>query len=104
MVYWKQKVSEPIESFIDALMVLRNQISSRIPEHELVRIPKQNLKDGLYQLVFPMSISNRDQLLEEGKRAERNLAKRSSDNHRYNPNFQRVNELDLPTKDPQETF
>ena len=100
----KQKASEPVENFIDSLMQLRNQMRNRIAEYELVRIAKQNLKEGLYQLLFPMSISNMDQLLEEGKRAERNLAKRSSESHRYQQNYRRINELEITPQDPQQSF
>ena len=100
----KQKASESLENFLDALLLLRNQMRNRISELELVRIAKQNLKDGLYQLIFPMAIHNMDQLFEEGKRAERNLAKRSSETHRYPQNFRRVNELEIPFEDPQKIF
>ena len=48
-----------------------------VDESELVKIVKDNLKDGLAQLVFPIRIETLDQLLEECKRAERNIAKRA---------------------------
>lgn len=65
-----------------------------IPEKELVMMVKDNLKDGLSQLIYPINILDMDQLLCECKRAERNLAKR---NHfRQNQNqFRKVNELDF---------
>lgn len=90
----RQNYSESAENFISEIILLKNQMRNSIPEKELVMMVKDNLKDGLSQLIYPINILDMDQLLCECKRAERNLAKR---NHfRQNQNqFRKVNELDF---------
>lgn len=88
----RQQPSETADTYIGEIVKLQNQLRFSIPEYELVRLVKDNLKDGVTQLIFPMEISTMDQLLEECRRAERNLAKRNP--YRQQPNnFRRINEL-----------
>ena len=101
----KQKPNESIEAFIDSLTMLRNQMEFRMSEEELIRKAKVNLNSNLYWLLYPMQIRSIDQLIEEGKRAERNNSKRISEMQRNNqPNCRRVNELDFTPSDPQLEF
>lgn len=96
----RQLQSESADSYISDIVKLKNQMRIQIPEHEIVRMIKDNLKDGLVQLVYPKEIETIDVLLEECRRAERNIAKRSS--HRQQQqlqNYRRVNELEY--NDPE---
>ncbi|KAI8119581.1 hypothetical protein CVS40_8859 [Lucilia cuprina] len=88
----RQHPSESSEAFIGEIIALKNQLSRGVREDELVRIVKDNLKDGIYQLIYPIPINTFDHLLEECRRAERNLSKRN--NHRQY-NTRRVNELEF---------
>ncbi|KAI8124549.1 hypothetical protein CVS40_4887 [Lucilia cuprina] len=89
----RQHPTESADSFIAEIVKLQNQLKVRIPEYELVRLVKDNLKEGVTQLIFPMEISSLDHLLEECRRAERNIAKRPS--YRLQPNHpRRINELE----------
>lgn len=74
----RQAPNETTDCFITEIIKLKNQMRVHVDETELVKIVKDNLKDGLAQLVFPIRIFSLDHLLEECKRAERNIAKRSS--------------------------
>lgn len=89
----RQGQSESADAYITEIIKLKNQMRSPISEHELVRTVKENLKDGLFQLVFPMEIHSIEELSEVCKRAERNVAKRNYGRQHYN-GTRRVNELD----------
>lgn len=96
----RQAPNESADSFITEIVKLKNQMRLHVDEAELVKIVKDNLKDGLAQLVFPITIYNFDHLLEECKRAERNISKRSS--HRMplgNP--RKIYEIEMHN-DPEE--
>lgn len=80
----RQGPNESADAFITDIVNLKNQMRVHVLESELVKIVKDNLKDGLAQLIFPIRIENLDHLLEECKRAERNIAKRYS--HRTHVN------------------
>ncbi|KAI8116446.1 hypothetical protein CVS40_11482 [Lucilia cuprina] len=73
----RQAPNESADSFISEIVRLKNQMRFHIDESELVKIIKDNLKEGLSQLLFPIRIENLENL-EECKRAERNIAKWSS--------------------------
>lgn len=96
----RQGYNESCEAFINDIIILRNQMKAPIPEIELVIIVKENLKDNIVQLVYPMRIIDIDHLIEECKRAERNILKRRSDYNRNRP-VARVHELEY---DSQENF
>lgn len=89
----RQLPSESADAFISEIMRLRNQMRMKIPEYELVRTIKDNLKEGLVQLIYPKDIDTMDELLEECKRAERNISKRNA-NRQQIQNYRRVNELE----------
>lgn len=89
----RQLPNESADTFISEIFKLKNQMRIHVAEYELVRIVKDNLKDGLAQLIFPIKIDSLDQLLEECKRAERNISKRS--NRPVMPNYRRVNEMEF---------
>lgn len=74
----RQLQSETADVYISEIIKLKNQMRVQIQEYEIVHIMKDNLKDGLVQLIFPKNIETIDELSEECKRAERNIAKRSS--------------------------
>ena len=90
----RQRNNESMEEYMNAIVALKNQLKNEIPESELVRIVKDNLNSSLSPLLFPMKIYCMEQLLDEGKRAERNLEKHSDRPMMRNTNYKRINELD----------
>lgn len=96
----RQTPNESADAFISDIIKLKNQMRVHVAESELVKIVKDNLKDGISQLVFPIRIENLDHLLEECKRAERNIAKRSSHRIPFSNN-RKVYEIDLDENDEQ---
>lgn len=91
------------EDFCEAIIVLKNQMRDQIPEFELVRIVKDNLKEGLSQLLFPININSMDRLVDECWRAKKNVAKRQKKiEHFRNMPPRRVHELDVA--DEQDRF
>lgn len=96
----RQQPSESSDNYLAEIVKLKNQMRFQVPEDELVRIIKDNLKDGISQLVFSMDIHTISQLLEECRRAECNIAKRAP--YRQIPNYRRVNELEFENYQPEE--
>lgn len=92
----RQNSTESSENFIGEIIALKNQLKRSINEEELVRIVKDNLKDGIYQLIYPIPIRTFDQLLDECRRAERNISKRSNQ-RQYT--HRRVNEVEFTEDD-----
>lgn len=97
----RQNYNENAETFINEIIYLKNQMRIAIPERELVMMVKDNLKDGLSQLIYPINIMDLDQLLCECKRAEGNLAKRTHYRQPQNQ-YKRVNELDMANESSNE--
>lgn len=97
----RQGPSETSDMYIAEIIKLKNQMRMHIPEYELVRTIKDNLKDGLLQLVFPMDIQTTEELAEVCRRAERSLAKRSSHRQQFTP--RRINELEYDETPNEET-
>ena len=89
----RQRNNESMDEFMSAITALKNQLKNEIPESELVRIVKDNLNSSLSSLLFPMRIYCMEQLLDEGRRAERNLEKHADRPIIRNPNYKRVNEI-----------
>lgn len=58
-----------------------------------VQIVKDNLKESLVQLVYPKNIETINELIEECKRAERNISKRVTYRQQQHHSYRRVNEL-----------
>lgn len=97
----RQGYNENCETYINDVIKLRNQMRTPIPELDFVRIVKENLKDSVMQLVYPMKMVCIDQLTEECKRAEKNILKRRQDYNRLRA-APKVHELEYC--DPQNNF
>lgn len=91
IVQRRQQPSESADAYISDIIRLRNQMRIQLPEYEIIRTIKDNLKEGLVQLIFSKDVQTIEELLEECKRAERSLAKRGY----YRPmnNYKRINEV-----------
>lgn len=90
----RQLPSESADIFISEIIKLKNQMRIQLQEYEIVRMIKDNLKEGLIQLIYPKNVGTIEELLEECKRAERNIAKRIS-YRQQQQNYRRINELDI---------
>lgn len=97
----RQLPSETADIYISEIVRLKNQMRIPIPEFEIVRIIKDNLKDGLVQLIYAKNIDSIDDLLEECKRAEVTMSKRLSFRQQQPHNYRRIHELE---HDLNETF
>ncbi|XP_075151748.1 uncharacterized protein LOC142225820 [Haematobia irritans] len=93
----RQHYGESADTFLNEIVSLNNQMRVSIPENELVKMVKDNLKDGLSQLIFPMYIMDMNHLLDECRRAERNLSKRNLSRQMNPQQHRRVNELEYST-------
>ena len=54
----RQAPNETADSYITEIVKLKNQIRVHVDEVDLFKIVKDNLKDSLAQLVFPITIYN----------------------------------------------
>lgn len=97
----RQGYNENCESFINDIICLRNQMKNPTPERDFVKMVKENLKDNILQLVYPMKIVCIEQLVKESKRAEQNILKRRQDLNRMRT-VPKVHELEY--EDPQSSF
>lgn len=90
----RQLPNETADIFISEIIKLKNQMRVPIPELEIVRIIKDNLKEGLVQLIYARNIESIDVLIEECRRAEANISKRM---HYRQPQqqFRRIHEIEF---------
>lgn len=91
----RQLPSESADIYISEIVKLQNQMRTPIPDFEIVQIIKDNLKDGLVQLIYAKSINSIDDLIEECKRAEVTLSKRLAYRQLHQNNVRRVHEINF---------
>lgn len=98
----RQLPSESADIFISEIVKLKNQMRVPIPEFEIVRIAKDNLKEGLVQLIYAKNIESIDDLIEECRRPEVTISKRVSYRQQQQHTYaRRVHELDLNNSEDQ---
>lgn len=67
----KQKPTETIDEYFHAMGILRSRLRNPIPEYEMVRLMKGNLRESLAKLVYPIAVYSIEQLRMECKEVER---------------------------------
>ncbi|XP_067638086.1 uncharacterized protein [Eurosta solidaginis] len=72
----KQKPGETIDDFFHAVGILRSRLRNPIPEYEMVRLVKGNLRESLAKLVYPIAVYSIEQLRMECKEVERCFPRR----------------------------
>lgn len=72
----RQRPGESIDSFFHATNRLRARLRMELPEFEMIRILKRNLRQGLAQIIYPMNIYTVEQLRDECKEVEKNILRR----------------------------
>ncbi|KAI8116919.1 hypothetical protein CVS40_11074 [Lucilia cuprina] len=72
----RQRPGEPINAYFSAMRKLRTRLRTPLPEHEVVRIIKRNLRTNLSQILYPMKIYTVEQLRDECIEIERNYFRR----------------------------
>lgn len=72
----RQRPGESIDCFFHAANKLRARLRTELPDFEMIRILKRNLRHGLAQIVYPMNIYTVEQLRDECKQVEKNFLRR----------------------------
>lgn len=74
----KQKPGESLDAFFQAVRKLRAKLRTPLPEYEMLRIIKRNLRTNIAQIVYPMNIYTVEQLRDVCKEVERNFLRRDN--------------------------
>ncbi|XP_061397869.1 uncharacterized protein LOC133333576 [Musca vetustissima] len=72
----KQKVGESIDDYFHAMKKLRSKLRTPLPETDMIRIVKRNLRPDLSHIIYAMKIYTIDQLRDECKELEKNYLKK----------------------------
>ena len=98
LVEKKQQVGESIDSYFHTMLTLRARLRTPIPDYEMIKILKGNIRENLARMIYPMTIYSIEQLREECKEIEIRFPKRDvravppQQVTRY-PNRQHINEI-----------
>ncbi|XP_050741926.1 uncharacterized protein LOC122819053 [Drosophila biarmipes] len=69
----KQKPGETIEAYIQAMLALRSRLEMPFSDFNLIKVIKMNIRDQISRIIYPIYITNMDQLRHECHDAERIL-------------------------------
>lgn len=72
----RQKSGESIDDFLQAMFALRSRLEVPVSDHDLIRIIKVNIRDGISRIIYPIWITDLEKLREECHDAERLLSSR----------------------------
>ncbi|KAI8118687.1 hypothetical protein CVS40_9620 [Lucilia cuprina] len=76
LVERKQQPQETIDAFFYAMNKLRSRLVQAIPEYDMIKIMKRNVKENVAKIVYPIAVSSVEQLRLECNEAERNFPRR----------------------------
>lgn len=95
----KQLPHETVDSYFHTMCKLRSKLNKSVPEYDMIKILKRNLKDSIAKLVYPMNIYTVDQLRHESYQIEQIFSKkdRMPFANRYVPNTRaaQLNEIEV---------
>nr|XP_036678445.1 uncharacterized protein LOC118879656 [Drosophila suzukii] len=95
----KQKPGETIEVYIQTMLALRSRLEMPFSDFDLIKVIKMNIRDQISRIIYPIYITNMDQLRHECHDAERILATRwtrhpsNLETHRGYKDRPRIDEL-----------
>lgn len=75
----RQRPGETIEAFFHAMKKLGARLRVQLPDWEMIRIIKRNLRQNLAQIVYPIQVNSMEQLRDECREVERNFIKRTAE-------------------------
>lgn len=76
LVERKQQANESLDGFFHSMCKLRSRLLQPIPEYDMIRILKRNVKESVARIVYPIAVSSVEQLRMECLEAERNFPRR----------------------------
>lgn len=74
----RQKPGETLDAFFQAIRKLRARLRTPLPEYEMIRIIKRNLRTNIAQIVYPMNLYTVEQLRDVCREVERNFLRREN--------------------------
>ncbi|KNC30758.1 hypothetical protein FF38_11769 [Lucilia cuprina] len=72
----KQRTGESIDAYFLAMRKLRSRLRTPLPEYEVIRIIKRNIRQNISQIVYPMQVFTVEHLRDECKEIEKNYGRR----------------------------
>lgn len=84
----RQIPGESIDAYFQAMRKLRSRLRTPLPEYEVIRILKRNIRQCISQIVYPIQVFSVEHLRDECKEMEKNYFKRDlsttlTGNNRY---------------------
>lgn len=76
----RQRPGETIDEYFQAMRKLRCRLRNPLPEYEVVRIIKRNLRQNISQIVYPIQVFSVEHLRNECKEVERNYFRKEHNN------------------------
>lgn len=70
------KPGESIDAYFHAMKKLRSRLRTQLPENEVIRIIKRNLRQNISQILYPMKLYSVEQLRDECKEVEKMYIRR----------------------------
>ncbi|XP_017475330.1 PREDICTED: uncharacterized protein LOC108365715 [Rhagoletis zephyria] len=90
----KQRPGESIDEYFHVVGTLRSRLRNPIPEYEIIRLVKGNLRESLAKIVYPIAAYSLEQLRLECKEVERCFPRRDRTlTSGVAPRSQHVNEI-----------
>ncbi|KAH8330081.1 hypothetical protein KR074_003058, partial [Drosophila pseudoananassae] len=74
----KQRSGESVEDYIQMMLTLRARLETPVSDFDLIKIIKMNLRERISKVVYPIHVTNLEQLRHECHDAERMLTTRWS--------------------------
>lgn len=76
----KPNSNETIDDFFHSMSRIRAKLVQAIPEYDMIKILKRNVRETVGRIVYPISVSSVEQLRIECNEAERNFPRRETRN------------------------
>ena len=71
----RQQPNESVDAYCHAISKLRAKLVKPVPDFDIIRIMKRNLRDPIARILYPMTIYTVDQLPHEGYQIELNFVR-----------------------------
>lgn len=76
LVERKQQINESIDAYFQTMSKIRSTLVQPIPEFDMIKIMKRNVKESVGRIVYPIAVSSVEQLRIECNEAERNFPRK----------------------------
>lgn len=104
MVERKQMPGESIDAFFHTMNTLRSRLGMPMPEYEMIKMIKRNLRESVGKIVYPMSISSVEQLRIECIEAEKTFLRKDVRSFQPMPPNRFTKQVNEVVESPEEQY